>query len=189
MPVLEMIPLTTASGELECSYFESSEFEKCLLIVRRPLTKPTFVRLHSACMFSESLHTIDCDCASQLDASIVQVAKDGGVIVYLFQEGRGLGLLGKMQAIRKQLDGNIDTATAFQELGHPPDIRNYRCAAEALHAIGIQSPIRLATNNPEKIAQLKIFGYEVHSREELEIQTNPEMDAYLQMKKKALKHL
>ena len=189
MELTETIPLDTEYGQLECSYFEAGSGEECLLIVRRPWIAPPFVRLHSACMFSESIHSIDCDCARQLDASLKIISEQGGVIVYLFQEGRGIGLRGKIRAIRQQINKNIDTAAAFAELGHAPDVRDYSCAAEALKAVGVSGPIRLATNNPAKIEHMREQGFDVQSRISLEIETNPQIESYLRMKRQALGHI
>ena len=97
-------------------------------------------------------------------------------------------MLGKMRAIRKQIDQGIDTATAFGELGHSPDLRSYKCAAEALRAIGVLDSIALATNNPQKVDQLGTHGFKIHSRVQLPIETNGAIDLYLAMKRDALGH-
>jgi GTP cyclohydrolase II len=120
---------------------------------------------------------------------MAKIAEHGGVVVYLFQEGRGIGLLGKMQAIRKQIDKGIDTAKAFEDLGHKPDIRSYACAAEALESLGLKGSIRLATNNPAKIAAMEAFGFKVQSRISLDIDPTEKIVSYRAMKRDALGHL
>lgn len=188
MGFTEKTMLSTEFGELECRYFYKSEGEFCLVLLSEPLKQPPLVRIHSSCLFSESFQSNDCDCALQLEASQKEIAKQGGIIVYLFQEGRGIGLEGKMRAITLERTEGINTAEAFHKLGFKPDPRSYELASDALKALGIGPEIILASNNPAKISEIEKHGFTVTSRYKLEYETNSEIEKYLTMKQKALNH-
>jgi GTP cyclohydrolase II len=188
LAITEKTVLLTEYGEIECCYYHKSAKDFCLVLVKAPMEEIPFVRIQSSCLFSEAFHSSDCDCALQLEAARKEVAQRGGVIIYLFQEGRGIGLEGKMRAITLERTEGIDTAEAFNKLGFTPDPRAYDLAAEALAALGIGPEIVLATNNPKKIEEIEKHGFTVKSRFQLEYQTNPEIDRYLEMKRSALMH-
>ncbi len=188
MGITEKTILSTEFGDIECCYFHKSADEFCLVLVKSPMEEIPFVRIHSSCLFSETFHSNDCDCALQLEAARKEVAQRGGVIVYLFQEGRGIGLEGKMRAIALERSEGVDTAEAFHKLGFKPDPRAYDLATEALTAVGIGPKVVLATNNPSKIDEVEKHGFKVSSRFQLEYKTNPEIDKYLEMKRQALNH-
>lgn len=188
MDALATNKLETTFGEFEVTLYGKSAEEKCLLLVRRPWGECPFVRLHSACLFGESFHARDCDCALQLDASVEYASKQGGLVVYLFQEGRGLGLLGKMRAIAQQQQRNVDTAAAFQSLGQELDPRDYGIVGEAFRYLRVPKRIRLATNNPLKVRALEAMGYEIQERVILDFPRSPEVEAYINMKAKVLGH-
>lgn len=188
MGFTEKTSLSTDYGEIECSYFHKSDDEFCLVLFKSPYGELPFVRVQSSCIFSESFRSNDCDCALQLDAALKIISTNGGVLVYLFQEGRGIGLEGKMRAITLERSIGVDTAEAFNRLGFKPDPRAYDLAADALKELGIGPRIMLATNNPLKIEQLESHGFEVIKRYKLQYDTNPEIDRYLEMKQKSLNH-
>jgi len=120
------------------------------------------VRLHSECITGDVFGSLRCDCGAQLDRSIEMLDERGGILLYLRQEGRGLGLLAKLDAYRLQ-DLGLDTFDANRALLHPADARNYVCGAEMLRALGVAS-VRLMTNNPDKVSQLRQAGIEIVER-------------------------
>ena len=174
--------------------------------------KPPLVRIHSECFTGETLHSRRCDCGEQLDTAMQRMSADpaGGVIVYLRQEGRGIGLVDKLRAYNLQ-DLGHDTVAANQLLGHPADARDFSIATAILHDLGIQQ-CRLLTNNPHKIAAVQSAGIDMvenvpmvprawtpstssssgadsskHSDEMLATE-NPELDRYLATKVARLGH-
>jgi 3,4-dihydroxy 2-butanone 4-phosphate synthase/GTP cyclohydrolase II len=179
--------LDTKYGILNVRFFKGAKDHYCLCIYKKPWGDKPFVRIHSACLFSESLGAIDCDCSRQLDSSLKEVSESGGVIVYMFQEGRGLGLEGKIKAMELQRIHSIDTAEAFKRIGEIADLRDYTMAFNALKALGVPSEISLATNNPERIRAAKEAGFIVH-RVKLSFKSNDKIRQYLRMKKESLNH-
>jgi GTP cyclohydrolase II len=183
--------LHTQHGDFKINYHESSDGD-CVSLVQGhvdPLT-PVFVRIHSSCLFSESFHTTDCDCALQLDAAMKKVSEIGkGIIVYLYQEGRGIGLKDKIRAVEYERVHKVDTAGAFLNLQYEAlDYRDYTPVANALRELNCAT-IRIATNNPRKIQFLKEAGFDVVSVERLEYQKTERVEEYLMVKKKKLGHL
>jgi 3,4-dihydroxy 2-butanone 4-phosphate synthase/GTP cyclohydrolase II len=146
------------------------------------------VRIHSECLTGEALGSSRCDCGPQLDASIEQITTAGrGVVVYLRgQEGRGIGLLAKLQAYALQDQGR-DTVEANVELGLPVDARDYRAAADILTDLGVRS-VRLLTNNPAKVASLRRHGIEVAARLPLVVGVHPDNIRYLGTKRERMGH-
>ncbi|WP_409522925.1 GTP cyclohydrolase II RibA [Nitrincola sp. MINF-07-Sa-05] len=118
--------------------------------------KVPLVRLHSECLTGDIFGSKMCDCGAQLDESLTRIAQEGGVLLYLRQEGRGIGLYNKLDAYKLQKEG-FDTFAANRLLGHPSDARNYAAAAQMLLALGYKK-IRLLSNNPEKSKQLCIYS-------------------------------
>ncbi len=149
-----------------------------------PQTTPgtPWVRVHSACMTGDLFGSARCDCGPQLDAALAHLAEHGGVLLYLDQEGRGIGLRAKIEAYALQ-DRGLDTFAANESLGFPPDAREYRAAAAMLHALGI-SRIHLLTANPEKVAQLQAAGITVESSRPLVIEPTAHNRDYLEAKRK-----
>jgi GTP cyclohydrolase II len=146
------------------------------------------VRIHSECFTGDIMGSLRCDCGPQLDAALARVALDGrGVVLYLRQEGRGIGLYEKLRAYVEQ-DAGLDTVDANQVLGFPPDLRSYLEAADMLRALGVRR-VRLLTNNPTKMEQLARWGVEVVDREPLVIASNPENEGYLETKRRRMGHL
>lgn len=125
-----------------------------------PTSQPEpLVRLHSECLTGDVFGSLRCDCGAQLDQAVEQLQSQGGILLYLRQEGRGIGLTAKLDAYKLQ-DGGLDTYAANAAMSLPADGRDYRCGAEMLHALGVHR-IRLLTNNPDKADQLAQHGIEI----------------------------
>ena len=150
--------------------------------------RPVLVRMHSECLTGDALGSLRCDCGFQRDAALAMIAKEGrGVLVYLRQEGRGIGLLNKIKAYALQDDG-ADTVEANERLGFAPDLRDYGVGAQILKHLGV-TKLRLLTNNPRKIAALSGYGMQLVERVPLSVGQNVHNDAYLQTKARKLGHL
>jgi GTP cyclohydrolase II len=150
--------------------------------------KPPLVRVHSQCLTGDVFTSQRCDCRAQLEFSLDKIAKEpSGVLLYLPQEGRGIGLLNKLKAYELQDEG-LDTVEANRKLGFKDDARDYEFAAEALKALGARE-IRLLSNNPDKVAQLEKAGVRVVERVPCRPRTSRHSDAYLRTKKKKLGHI
>ena len=150
--------------------------------------QPVMVRMHSECLTGDALGSLRCDCRMQLNSALKMIEAAGcGVVVYLRQEGRGIGLINKLKAYSLQ-DLGLDTVQANEKLGFPADLRDYGMGAQMLNDLGI-SKIRLITNNPRKIAGLKGYGLEVVERLPLLIEANDYNSIYLATKAKKLGHM
>jgi GTP cyclohydrolase II len=145
------------------------------------------VRVHSECLTSEVFGSLKCDCRDQLEAAQAEIGRRGrGVIVYLRQEGRGIGLPAKIRAYELQSKGH-DTVDANRILGLPDDARDYSAAAAILQHLGVGS-IRLMTNNPLKVKALRTLGVEIESRVPSIVGTNPFSASYLEAKRQRMGH-
>jgi 3,4-dihydroxy 2-butanone 4-phosphate synthase / GTP cyclohydrolase II len=146
------------------------------------------VRMHSECLTGDALHSLRCDCGFQRDAALKSIADAGrGVLVYLRQEGRGIGLMNKIRAYHLQDDG-ADTVEANEQLGFAPDLRDYGIGAQILRDLGVRR-LRLLTNNPRKVVSLQGYGIDVVERVPLNVGENPYNETYLATKRAKLGHL
>ncbi|HEX7664193.1 MAG TPA: GTP cyclohydrolase II [Polyangiaceae bacterium] len=192
-------PIPTEFGEFEMKIFSRPSFtpdaphgetarEHVAMVygdVRNAVALP--VRVHSECMTSEVFGSLKCDCKAQLEWAMAEVARQGaGAILYLRQEGRGIGLANKIRAYELQAKG-IDTVDANRLLGLPDDARNYEIAASMLEFLGVKS-IRLMTNNPEKVRAMRALGIEVDDRIPVVIEPNTFSHGYLETKRLRMAH-
>ena len=150
--------------------------------------RDVLVRLHSECMTGDVFGSERGDCGEQLDAALKKIGRTGtGLLLYLAQEGRGIGIANKVAAYHLQ-DHGLDTVEANRALGFPDDLRSYRCAACMLRVLGVRS-VRLMTNNPAKIEELESNGVEVTERIPLQVRARPTNVHYLRTKKEKMRHL
>lgn len=150
-------------------------------------SKPVPVRIHSECMTGDVFGSRRCDCGEQLDASLKIVAERGGVVIYLRQEGRGIGLINKLKAYNLQ-DLGFNTADANTHLGFDVDARQYECAIFMLQDLGISS-VELITNNPDKVEALRRSPLTVAARIPLVIEPHADNRGYLETKQELMGHL
>ena len=149
---------------------------------------PVLVRVHSECLTGDVLGSLRCDCGPQLDAALKAISERGwGALLYLRQEGRGIGLHAKIQAYRLQ-DGGADTLDANLKLGLPADARDYAIAAQMLQAIGVEK-VALLTNNPDKVSQLEGYGISIAERVSLIVGIGDENVGYLRTKGERMGHV
>jgi 3,4-dihydroxy 2-butanone 4-phosphate synthase/GTP cyclohydrolase II len=183
--------IPTVDGEFTLSLYENSEDDKdhlALVYGDIDTEENVLVRVHSECFTGDVLGSLRCDCGEQLDASMRRIASEGaGVLLYLRQEGRGIGLHSKLKAYNLQDEG-YDTVEANQMLGHGADERDYSIGAQILKDLGVQS-IRLLTNNPEKIESLEEHGISVAERVPLQPHVNRHNSDYLRTKVDRMRHL
>jgi 3,4-dihydroxy 2-butanone 4-phosphate synthase / GTP cyclohydrolase II len=145
------------------------------------------VRVHSECLTGDVFHSLRCDCGEQLESALAMIEREGeGVLLYLAQEGRGIGLLNKLRAYRLQEDG-LDTVDANLKLGLPADLRDYGIGAQILVDLGLTS-IRILTNNPKKIIGMEGYGLSVSDQIPIQSVPNPHNEAYLNAKRERLGH-
>jgi GTP cyclohydrolase II len=150
-------------------------------------SKPPIVRIHSQCLTGDVFHSLRCDCRQQLELALTTITDEGaGILLYEQQEGRGIGLMGKLRAYELQDQGR-DTIEANIELGYKADCREFELPAEILKQLGIKS-VRLMTNNPEKVEALELAGIKVE-RISAEIPSEPTNERYLQTKREKMGHL
>ncbi|RME63552.1 MAG: GTP cyclohydrolase II, partial [Nitrospirae bacterium] len=150
--------------------------------------EPVLVRVHSECLTGDVFGSMRCDCGQQLHRAMEMIEEEGrGIILYMRQEGRGIGLANKLKAYMLQ-DQGLDTVEANLKLGFKPDLRDYGIGAQILVDLGVRK-MRLMTNNPRKIVGLEGYGLEVVERVPIEVKPNPVNLNYLKTKKKKLGHL
>lgn len=162
--------------------------KELLVATSESIPEVPVVRFQSSCVFGEAFHAIDCDCGAQLTAALKLIGAQGGVLVYAWEEGRGVGIVDKIKAIAMQQTAELSTSDAFQALGHDPDPRTFDAHIEALRTVVTSGTIRLASGNPRKILALEAAGYTVE-RVNLEVEMTPEREAYLKHKKVYLGHI
>lgn len=184
------VPLPTRQwGELRLQTFHNPIImDESFAIIKpsQPGATP-LVRLHSQCLTGDLLGSLRCDCGDQLSLSLNKIAEAGGILLYLRQEGRGIGLLNKIKAYALQ-DQGFDTVEANHHLGFAADERDYGWAAQMLKALGVEQ-VRLLTNNPHKIANLQEYGIEVSERISLAVPPSASNIGYLRTKREKLGHL
>lgn len=185
------VNLPTEFGEFKViAYTNDIDDKEHIALVKGEIDKdtPTLVRVHSECFTGDVLASQRCDCGSQLHDAFRQIEETGvGVLLYMRQEGRGIGLLNKLKAYQLQ-DQGLDTVEANHELGFPADLRDYGIGAQILKDIGL-GKIKLLTNNPRKIKGLEGYGLEVVERVPIIIEPNAKNLGYLATKKEKLGHL
>jgi len=185
------IPLPTQLGKFELNLFVSIiDKKEHIALVKGDINseEPTLVRLHSECMTGDVFHSLRCDCHDQLITSLKIIEDTGkGVLLYMRQEGRGIGLVNKIKAYDLQ-DKGFDTVEANEELGFKADLRDYGIGAQILLELGLKK-IKLLTNNTKKVAGLQGYGLEITERVPLEITPNENNIKYLQTKRDKLGHL
>jgi GTP cyclohydrolase II len=151
-------------------------------------SSPPLVRIHSQCLTGDVFHSMRCDCRQQLELALTLITEAGaGILLYEEQEGRGIGLMAKLQAYELQ-DKGFDTVEANEELGFDNDYRQYTLPAEMLKSLGVSS-VRLISNNPDKVAALEGAGIRVVERVPAEVEPYEHSEAYLRTKKEKMGHL
>jgi GTP cyclohydrolase II len=181
-----LVAVPTPNGNLHVRVVDV-DGQSLLVATSSDVPEVPVVRFQSSCVFGEAFHAIDCDCGAQVDAALKLIAQDGGILIYAWEEGRGTGIVEKLRAIALQQTQGLSTSEAFHALGHDPDPRTFRAHIKALKQVFEGDRIRLASNNPKKIAALQEAGYTVE-RVALKIALTPERIAYLEHKTKHLGH-
>ena len=165
------------------------EVEEAVALVMGDVhSSPPLVRVHSQCLTGDVFHSLRCDCRQQLEMALAMIRDLGaGILIYEQQEGRGIGLMAKLQAYELQ-DAGLDTVEANERLGFRADHRDFALPGEMLKALGV-TRIRLLSNNPEKVEALQRAGVEVVERVPCEVEPSPHAEEYLKTKKEKLGHL
>ena len=185
----DIINLPTDYGTFKAiSFLDKENKEEHIALIKGVINKEDVLcRIHSECLTGDVFASRRCDCGSQLHKSLEMIEKEGsGVLVYLRQEGRGIGLFNKIKAYKLQEEG-YDTVDANIKLGFPADMRNYRIAADILEELGVKS-VRLLTNNPDKIEQVEKYNIKVNNRVPIEIHSNDIDKIYLKTKADRMRH-
>ncbi|MCX7929663.1 MAG: bifunctional 3,4-dihydroxy-2-butanone-4-phosphate synthase/GTP cyclohydrolase II [Chlorobi bacterium] len=184
--------LMTAFGEFDFKvYVNKHDSKEHIALVKGIIAsdEPVLVRVHSECMTGDVFGSLHCDCGAQLHAALRAIEREGkGVVLYMRQEGRGIGLVGKIQAYRLQQEHGLDTVDANVHLGFKPDAREYGIGAQILYDLGVRK-MRLLTNNPTKRVGLASFGLEIVERVPIVVEPNEINRRYLETKKLKMGHL
>lgn len=182
--ISEVANLPSRFGEFKIQAFKEGDKEH-LVIFKEPLKESPIVRIHSECLTGDALGSLKCDCGDQLEASLKRISKNGGMVIYLRQEGRDIGLLNKVNAYSLQ-DRGFDTVEANHQLGFKADERTYEVVEKILNHFKVSS-IKLLTNNPKKLEGFK--GVKIVERLPIIISPNPFNKNYLKVKKEQMGHL
>ncbi len=197
---IETIPMPTRFGDFTLVAYKSlvdvephlamcyggvGEIDETGKVVEHP--EPVLVRVHSECLTGDIFGSMRCDCGDQLHSAMQRIVAEGkGAVIYLRQEGRGIGLMHKLKAYRLQ-DGGLDTVEANVQMGFPPDKRDYGIGAQIIHDLGLRR-LRILTNNEKKINRLKVYGIDVVEQVPLQIPSNPHNRRYLATKRTKMGH-
>jgi GTP cyclohydrolase II len=167
----------------------ASRIESAVALVMGDIySAPPIVRIHSQCLTGDVFHSLRCDCRQQLELALTAISEAGvGILLYEQQEGRGIGLMGKLRAYELQ-DQGLDTIEANLQLGYKADCREFELPGEILKQLGL-TQVRLMTNNPEKVEALQLAGVEVVERISAEVPSEPTNERYLQTKREKMGHL
>lgn len=185
----QTILMPTEFGDFDCHlYTVSLDDSHHLALTKGEIDpeKPTLVRVHSECLTGDVFHSQRCDCGPQLAAAMKRISEDGGVLLYLRQEGRGIGLPAKIHAYKLQEQG-FDTIEANEKLGFASDLRDYGMGAQILHDLGVRR-IKLLTNNPKKVVGLEGYGLEITEQIPLSLPANIHNQKYLDTKRERMGH-
>jgi 3,4-dihydroxy 2-butanone 4-phosphate synthase / GTP cyclohydrolase II len=185
----QTILMPTDYGDFDCHlYTVSLDDSHHLALTKGEIDpeKPTLVRVHSECLTGDVFHSQRCDCGPQLAAAMKRISEDGGVLLYLRQEGRGIGLPAKIHAYKLQEQG-LDTIEANEKLGFASDLRDYGMGAQILHDLGVRR-IKLLTNNPKKVVGLEGYGLEITEQLPLSLPPNIHNQKYLDTKRIRMGH-
>jgi 3,4-dihydroxy 2-butanone 4-phosphate synthase/GTP cyclohydrolase II len=187
----ETVVPTSIAGEFKAIVYENAVDELLhIAMVKGEIdsNKPVLVRVHSECLTGDIFSSLRCDCGEQLHKAMKMIDKEGaGVLLYIRQEGRGIGLVNKLKAYALQ-DQGLDTVEANVELGFKPDLRNYGIGAQILVDLGVKK-MRLLTNNPKKVVGLEGYGLSIVEQTKIEIEPNEYNRCYLECKKSKMGHL
>jgi len=176
--------LPTKFGNFKIISFKEN-IKEHLVIYKEPFDEIPIVRVHSECLTGDALGSLKCDCGDQLQYALKLIDKNGGMVIYLRQEGRDIGLFNKVNAYNLQ-DGGLDTVEANHQLGFEADMRNFDIVSDILKHFNI-SKIKLLTNNPKKLNEIK--DIEIVERIPIKMDTNPYNENYLKTKKEKMGHL
>ncbi len=185
----EIIELPTDFGNFECHLYENDVDDSHHLALTKgdiSSDKAVTVRVHSECLTGDVFMSRRCDCGGQLHQALKRISEEGGVLLYLRQEGRGIGLPAKIKAYKLQ-QGGLDTVEANEKLGYGADLRDYGVGAQILHDLGVRK-IRLLTNNPKKMVGLEGYGLEIVEQLPIIEKPNSDNEKYLQTKKDRMGH-
>jgi 3,4-dihydroxy 2-butanone 4-phosphate synthase/GTP cyclohydrolase II len=185
----QTILMPTEFGDFDCHlYTVSLDDSHHLALTKGEIDpeKPTLVRVHSECLTGDVFHSQRCDCGPQLAAAMKRISEEGGVLLYLRQEGRGIGLPAKIHAYKLQEQG-FDTIEANEKLGFASDLRDYGMGAQILHDLGVRR-IKLLTNNPKKVVGLEGYGLEITEQLPLSLPANEHNRKYLDTKRMRMGH-